>query len=49
MWQIRLGIFVGRNDISFSVKIEENRLRVVKFEKKNEVQEAEDLKQIFHA
>jgi hypothetical protein len=38
---------VGRNDISFSVKIKENRLKVVKSEKRNEIQEAEDLKQIF--
>lgn len=39
--------FMGRNDLCFNVKIEENRLGVVKSNKREEGPKIEDLKEIF--
>jgi len=38
---------MGRNDLCFNVKIEENRLGVVKSNKREEGPKIEDLKEIF--
>jgi hypothetical protein len=39
--------FVGRNDLCFNVRIGDNRVRVVRLKKKNEVPKTNDLKHIF--
>jgi hypothetical protein len=39
--------FVGKSDLCFNVKIKENKLKVVKSKKKEEVPKLEDLKEIF--
>ncbi len=38
---------MGKSDLCFNVKIEENRLKDVKLEKRKEVPKVENLKQIF--
>jgi hypothetical protein len=39
--------YVGKNDICFSIKIEDNQGRIIRSEKIEEIPEVEDLKQIF--
>jgi hypothetical protein len=39
--------FVGKSDICFSIKIDDNRIRVVRLERREKVFEVDDLKQIF--
>jgi len=39
--------FVGKNDICFNIRIDDNKIRVVTSERKEEVFEINDLKQIF--
>ncbi len=38
---------MGKSDLCFNVKIKENKLKVVKSKKKEEVPKLEDLKEIF--
>jgi hypothetical protein len=39
--------FVGKNDISFNIRIKDNRIRVVRSKKKEEAPKVDDLKQIY--
>jgi hypothetical protein len=39
--------FVGKNDINFNVRIKDNRIKVIRSKKKEEVPKANDLRQIY--
>jgi hypothetical protein len=39
--------FVGKNDISFNIRIKDNKIWVVRSKKEEEVPKADDLKQIY--